>query len=69
MHLVEEFNSHKEECQRMAQFARDADSKATWKSMAERWERLAEHYRAELTKRPKPASRRRLDLVQRQRAA
>ena len=70
MDLVEEFNSYKQQCQNMARVARDPDSKATWTSMAQRWERLAERYRLEMTlKKPRPTSRRRMDPVQRQRAA
>jgi hypothetical protein len=68
--LVEELISYKQQCQDMARVARDRDSKATWTSMAERWERLAERYRLEMTlKKPRPTSHRRSDLVQRQRAA
>jgi hypothetical protein len=38
--------------------------------MAGRWERLAEHYRLEMThKTPRPSSHRRLDRVQQLRAA
>jgi hypothetical protein len=70
MDLVKEFNSYKEQCQKMARVARDRDSKATWTSMAERWERLAERYRLEMIpKKPRPTSHRRSDRVQRQRAA
>jgi hypothetical protein len=70
MDLVKEFNSYKEQCQKMARVARDRDSKATWTSMAERWERLAERYRLETTpKEPRPTSHRRSDWVQRRRAA
>ena len=70
MDLVEEFNSYKQQCQNMARVARDPDSKATWTSMAQRWERLAERYRLEMTlKKPRPTSRRRMDPVLRQRAA
>lgn len=70
MDLVEEFNSYKQQCQDMARVARDRDSKATWTSMAERWERLADRYRLEVTsKKPRPTSHRRMDLLQRKRAA
>ena len=72
MDLVEEFKSYKQQCQDMAHGTggRDPDSKATWTSMAQRWERLAERYRLEMTlKKPRPTSRRRMDPVQRQRAA
>lgn len=70
MDLVEEFNSYKQQCQNMARVARDPDSNTTWSSMAQQWERLAERYRLEMTtKKPRPTSRRRIDRVQRLRAA
>jgi hypothetical protein len=70
MDLVEELNSYKQQCQNMARVARDPDTKATWTSMAERWERIAERYRLEMTpKKPRRTSHRRSDWVQRQRAA
>jgi hypothetical protein len=70
MDLVAEFNSYKQQCADMARVARDRDSKATWTSMAERWERLAERYRLEMTsKKPRPTSHRRSDWAQRQHAA
>jgi hypothetical protein len=70
MDLIEELNSYKQECERMAKIARDRDSKATWASMAERWERLAEKYRLEMThKAPRRSSHRRIDRVRELRAA
>jgi hypothetical protein len=70
MDLGEKFNSYRQQCQHMARATRDPDSKATWTSMAERWGRLAERYRLEMTtKKPRPTSRRRSDRVQRLRAA
>jgi hypothetical protein len=41
MHPPEEFMKRAVECERMAQFTRDPQSKATWKQMAERWNRCA----------------------------
>jgi hypothetical protein len=32
------------ECERMAKFARDPESKVTWRRMAERWLRCAERF-------------------------
>jgi hypothetical protein len=70
MDLAAQFNSYKQQCQNMARAARDPDTKATWTSMAERWERLAERYRLEMTtKKPRPTSQRRTDAIQRKRAA
>jgi hypothetical protein len=67
---MEEFNAYKQQFQDMARVARDRDSKATWTSMAERWERLAERYRLEVTsKKPRRTSHRRMDPLQRKRAA
>jgi hypothetical protein len=71
MDVVEQFSSYKQRCHNMALAARDPDTKAKWTSMADRWERLAEHYRLEMTtKKPRPTShRRRPDRVQPLRAA
>jgi hypothetical protein len=38
----EHFMQHEAECKFMARLARDAESKATWMAMAERWRRCAE---------------------------
>ena len=38
----EHFMRHEAECKFMAQLARDAESKAIWIGMAERWRRCAE---------------------------
>jgi hypothetical protein len=42
MHPPEVFLHRAAECESMAKFARDRDSKATWTRMAERWHRCAE---------------------------
>jgi hypothetical protein len=44
--ITEEFKNHADECRRMARFSRDPSSSATWKQMAERWERAAEQQMA-----------------------
>src|SRR5262249_23025055 len=42
MTAVEHFLRHAAECESMAQFSRDPQSKAVWRGMAERWSRGAE---------------------------
>jgi hypothetical protein len=42
MHPPEEFLKHAAECELMAKFTRDPESKATWRRMAERWNLCAE---------------------------
>lgn len=42
MHMPDEFLKHAAECDVMAKFTRDAQSRATWRGMAERWRRCAE---------------------------
>jgi hypothetical protein len=39
---TEQFLRHAVECEEMARFTRDLESKATWRRMAERWRRCAE---------------------------
>jgi len=39
---AEQFLRHAAECKFMAELALDAESKATWRQMAERWRRCAE---------------------------
>jgi hypothetical protein len=41
MDIIAKFQSHAEECRRMARFARDLESTAVWNRMAERWANLA----------------------------
>lgn len=40
----DEFLKHAVQCEQMAKFTRDIESKATWKRMAERWRRCAERF-------------------------
>jgi hypothetical protein len=42
MNQVEEFLHRANECQQIARSNRDAEAKATWKRLAERWERCAD---------------------------
>lgn len=42
MILSEEFLRHAADCEHMAKFAHDRQSKAVWNGMAERWLRCAE---------------------------
>jgi hypothetical protein len=44
MNPPDEFLKHAVQCEQMARFARDRESKATWKRMAERWRRCAERF-------------------------
>ena len=41
MYVYDEFLKHAAECERMAKFARNPASKATWSEMAARWEQCA----------------------------
>lgn len=42
MHTPELFLTRAAECKAMAKIAREADSRAVWARMAERWQRCAE---------------------------
>jgi len=42
MQPTEQFLRHATECEEMARFTRDLESKVTWRRMAERWRRCAE---------------------------
>jgi hypothetical protein len=44
MNPPDEFLKHATDCEQMAKFTRDPESKATWNRMAERWRRCAEHF-------------------------
>ena len=44
MNPPDEFLKHAAQCEQMAKFTRDTESKATWKRMAERWRRCAERF-------------------------
>ena len=45
MNPSEEFLKHAADCQQMAKFTRDPQSKATWSRMAERWMDCAERFK------------------------
>ena len=45
MNPSDEFLKHAAECQRMAKFTRDPESKATWAAMASRWIDCAERFK------------------------
>src|SRR5262245_59099719 len=47
MNPPDELLKHAADCEQMAKFARDAESKATWNRMAERWRRCAEKFTTE----------------------
>lgn len=51
MDLIAEFLRHAEECERMARFTRDAESKAMWSRMAQRWLGIANKLKAESGRR------------------
>jgi hypothetical protein len=44
MNPADEFLKRKLDCQRMAKFARDPQSRVTWLRMAERWRLCAEKF-------------------------
>jgi hypothetical protein len=41
MNLPDDFLKHALDCERLAKFTRDPESRATWNRMAERWRRCA----------------------------
>jgi hypothetical protein len=47
MNPTEEFKRHAAECELMAKFTRDPQSRATWSHMAERWVRCAELFESQ----------------------
>ncbi len=60
MHLPDEFMKRAAECERMAKFTRDPESRTTWRHLAERWNRCAKLAMAvtassEATRHRKPA--------------
>jgi hypothetical protein len=58
MNPAEEFLRHAADCQQMAKFTRDPQSRATWQRMAERWRHCAEVFTKESSAvRPARASR------------
>ena len=44
MNPPDEFQKHAADCMHMAKLSRDAESKAMWNRMAERWRQCAERY-------------------------
>jgi hypothetical protein len=65
MNPSEEFLKHAADCERMAKFTRDRESKATWNRMAQRWMECAERFkRSQSTARP-PARRHRRPIEDR----
>jgi hypothetical protein len=57
---TEQFLRQAVECEEMARFTRDLESKATWRRMAERWRRCAEvSARESSVRRERPNERRR----------
>jgi hypothetical protein len=48
MNPSEEFLRHAADCQRMAKFTRDPQSRATWSRMAERWIHCAKRFDKEV---------------------
>ena len=52
------FLRHAAECKFMAEIALDAESKAAWRGMAERWRRCAELAKEHTTSRTKEARHR-----------
>jgi hypothetical protein len=60
MNPADEFLKRALDCQRMARFARDAQSRATWLRMAERWRHCAERFASNetLARRREPPKRR-----------
>jgi hypothetical protein len=49
MNPADEFLKRVLDCQRMAKFARDAQSRATWLRLAERWRLCAERFASNQT--------------------
>jgi hypothetical protein len=60
----DEFLRHAAECESMARFSRDSQSKAMWSAMAQRWCRCAE-----LAKQYNPPMRKEMKVKQHRRAA
>jgi hypothetical protein len=59
MHPTEQFMRHAAECEEMARFTRDLESKATWRRMAERWRRCAGVFAAQSSAHENRANQRR----------
>lgn len=59
MQPIEQFLRHASDCEEMARFTHDLESKATWRRMAERWRRCAEVLGREDAARQERAKQRR----------
>ncbi len=61
MNPSEEFLRHAADCEKMAKFTRDPESRATWTRMAERWLDCAERFKLQIsaTQRSQPRRHRR----------
>jgi hypothetical protein len=67
---IETFRQHADDCRSMARIASDAESRATWNEMAERWLRCARNAQgnahapeAEDGREPRKTNRRRMPRV------
>ena len=49
MNPSEEFLRHAADCEKMAKFTRDPESKATWTRMAERWLDCAKRFKLQIS--------------------
>ena len=58
MNIPDEFLKHAIDCEQMAKFARDRESKATWSRMAMRWRQCAEKFMSESSAPDMPAKQR-----------
>ena len=54
---TDEFRRHAADCERMAKFTRDPQSKETWNRMAQRWTECAERFQHDREAVHRPASR------------
>ena len=58
MNPADEFLRHAADCERMAKFTRDPQSRATWNRMAERWVLCAERFKQQSSAAQRSAPRR-----------
>jgi hypothetical protein len=54
---TDEFRRHAADCERMAKFTRDPQSKETWNRMAQRWAECAERFQHDREAVHRPALR------------
>jgi hypothetical protein len=59
MNPADEFLKHAADCQQMAKLSRDAQSKATWNRMAQRWMDCAARFKQSQAARTAPRRHRR----------